>query len=492
MIKILQARDTYEADLHAKEQVNGVGIGYKWTNGIPTTTPAILVFVKKKLTKKSLLSKYSASSLVPEKLNGIPTDIIEVGDIKKQNLKAKIRPIKPGYSCGHRKVTAGTIGGFFIDRDGDPVILSNNHVLSNENAATFGDIIYQPGIADSSGNIQFNGWDTQAAQLPYFGTLKKFLPLRKTGNTHDSAIAKIHSKFIQSGMIDQYYPIINQSLVGFNTPTLNAQVQKVGRTTGFTTGRIIGTNASFTVGYDFGDARFNDCVVCSAMSKGGDSGSIIFDMSMKAVALLFAGSTKVTIGNPIQPIAAYYGLSPWSAAVIPSMELDDGKWSILTARGTIVPGHDSIKITSPANCYCFFQRSLSTFDSVTVTVNTSTDKGATWGPGISIIWPNGILKVNLRYSGSFAGVINGNANLGIGLVQPNTEYVLRIRKTSTSYIGEVNSNNTWYTVIEVPLSMFPTPPLYLVVGKTNEIGYASDHSTIGDNGECVFRDLNVT
>ena len=483
-------KQTHEESLSKKQNVNGVGVGVKWVDGKPTDQAAIIIFVEKKLNKKGIIRKYSSEELIPDEIDGIPTDVIEVGKIQKQNFKARVRPVKPGYSCGHQSITAGTIGGLFIDRDGDPVILSNNHVLSCENNAKIGDIICQPGPSDSN-NINFIGWDQPAAQLPYIGTLKKFVELNRQGNTQDSAIALIHDKFIQSGMVDPFYPVINKSLTGFDSPKVNMQVQKMGRTTGYTTGRIIALNSSFTISYDFGDAKFNDCVVCTSMSKGGDSGSIIFDMNMKAVSLLFAGSPKVTIGTPIQPVVDYYGLSLWNSVPVPSMELDDGQWTLSRSMGTITPGPDSIKIVSPSNCYCFFQRTLPSFSEVKVTVNTGTDKGATWGPGVSIVWPNGIMKINLRYKGSFAGVLNGVENLNIGKAESNKEYTLRFRKTNTSYIGEVQDNNKWYTVIEVPISLFPTSPLYLVIGKTNEIGYAGDHATIGEIGECTFRDLNV-
>lgn len=477
--------------LSSKKNVNGVGIGMKWVNGQPTDQQAVLIFVQKKYTKRGLINKYSEEEMIPSSFDGIPTDVIEVGYIKKQDFKGMIRPIKPGYSCGQKDITSGTIGGVFIDSDGDPVILSNNHVLANENKANIGDIILQPGPSDGPKNVQFKGWDSPASSLPYFSTLKKFVPLTANGNVQDSAIAKIHSKFVQGGMIDPIYPIVNKALSGFGTPSVNMQVQKFGRTTGFTTGRIIGIKASFTVGYDIGECRFNDCIVCTSMSKGGDSGSIILDMNMQAVGLLFAGSPKVTLATPFQTVSKQYGLSLWNTKPVPSMELDDGQWTIFKSYGTITRGIDSIKMVGPANCYCFIQRILSTFQEIKVKVNTGTDKGATWGPGISIVWPNGILKVNLRYSGSFAGVYNGNANLNIGNVQPNKDYILRMRKTAVSYVGEVNDGNKWHTVIEVPVSIFPSNPLYLVVGKTNEIGYVGDNNVMGDTGECTFSDLDV-
>ncbi len=483
-----------EDSLIAINNVNGVGVGLKWVNGVPTNQPAILVFVEEKMTEDGVISKFDASQVVPTEIDGIPTDVIEVGKIEKQSFKGKVRPIKPGYSTGHPAITAGTIGGVFIDKDGDPVVLSNNHVFANENKCKIGDLIYQPGPMDAK-QIDFNrsDWSDPLPALPYYATLKAFSNLSTSGINHqDSAIAVIHDKLIKAGLVDPIYPSINQPLRGFGSPQVGMQVQKCGRTTGYTTGRIMALNASFTVNYGIGNIKFNNCVVCSGMSAGGDSGSIISDMNMNAVALLFAGSPKVTIATPIGTIVNEYGLKLWNApAVMPSMELDDGKWIISTTHGKINHGKDSIAIECPSNGYCLMQRPLGAFSSVSVVVNTGTDKGASWGPGISIQFPNGYLKLNLRHGGSFGGIINGNEVLNIGKTQPNTEYRLRIKKVSNSYIGEILEGNRWYTVIQVPVSVLGPTATNLLVGKTNFQGGLGDHTELGTSGICSFRDLDV-
>jgi hypothetical protein len=62
-----------------------------------------------------------------------------VGRIAKQALpwyRTRLRPLLPGATVGHYKITAGTIGAFATQKKtGRTVILSNNHVLANENAA---------------------------------------------------------------------------------------------------------------------------------------------------------------------------------------------------------------------------------------------------------------------------------------------------------------------------------------------------------------------
>jgi len=475
------------------KSVNGVGIGNKWVNGTPTDTPAIIIFVQKKSTKSNVIGKFSATELIPSSIDGIPTDVIEVGDIIKQGYEAKVRPILPGYSCGHGKITAGTIGGIFFDKDNHPVILSNNHVLANENNASIGDPIYQPGPLDSRGSLQFTGWNNTPANLPYFATLKDFVQLSTSGNKQDSAIARIHQSFLDAGMISDVYPTVNKPLAGFGTPVVNMAVQKMGRTTGYTTGRVIGLNASFTIGYDAGQMRFNECVVCSNMSAGGDSGSLIFDMNMNAVALLFAGSNKVTIANSIGTVVSRYGLRPYKAIAtpMPSFELDDGKWQHASVRGKIVNRPDSVIMTGPANAYNVIQRPISDFKSIRVTVNTGTDLGLSWGPGISVIWPNGNLKVNLRRKNTYGATLNGKETIGIGKVMPNKEYVLRISKANDLYKCEVMGDGVWTTILTVPVSVLPGTPTNLLIGKTNKRGSISDYSSIGQSGSCTFRDLDV-
>lgn len=488
----LAIKNSIADNLISKQSISGIGIGEKWVEGQPTGQPALLIFVQKKYSKNSVINKFSADELIPPSIDGIPTDIIEVGRITKQDgFQTKIRPIKPGFSCAHHDVSAGTIGGFFIDSDNDYVVLSNNHVLANENLAKIGDLIYQPGRLDSKADMRFREWPDPVIDLPYFATLKRFKLLESVNNDHDSAIATIHPKIIMSGLIDSQYPVINQPVSGFADAVVGTNVQKCGRTTGYTTGRVMATNASFSIGYDFGEARFDNSIVLSPMSTNGDSGSLIMDMSMNAIGLLFAGSGKVTLASPIRPIIDYYGLRLWTNDLQPSIELDDGKWLTATTEGTIEVGLDSIKITSPANAYCLFQRQLNDFKSISVTVNTGSDKGLTWGPGLSVIWPNGSLKVNLRHNGTFVGSMNGSEMVGIGKVQPNKDYKLRILRRDNTIVGEVEDDGNTFTVIEIPNTIFSSPPLHMIVGKTNKKGLIGNDKNLGAIGFCSFKDLDV-
>jgi len=52
-------------------------------------------------------------------------------------------------------------------------------------------------------------------------------------------------------------------------------VQKTGRTTEYTTGRIIAIDGRANIIYDQGDAYFEDCILTTVMDMGGDSGSVV-------------------------------------------------------------------------------------------------------------------------------------------------------------------------------------------------------------------------
>jgi hypothetical protein len=423
--------------------------------------------------------------------------VIEVGKIVKHGFRQRVRPIKPGYSVGHHDITCGTIGGFFLDRDGQPVLLSNNHVLANENKANLGDVIFQPGSTDGTANDTFKGWTDPVSALPYIGTLKKFVRLEKNA-VQDSAIVAIHEKLVQGGGVDALYPTINRPLVGFAVAKTGMQVQKCGRTTGYTTGRVLALNSSFSIAYDRGPIKFNDCVVTTAMSKGGDSGSIIMDMEMRAVAHLFAGSPKVTLANPIQYAVEEYGLQIWNPSApvgvgVDTLDFGDNTWKQVTSGGQLAKGPNSLDVKAQANRYCYLESPLGEFNSVSVMVNTGDDKGATWGPGLAVVWPTGVIKVNVRHGNRFGGYFNGAYNINIGNVKPNTNYMLRIRRsTAGTFVGEVQDGNRWFTVMELPVSIFPHSPIAVRVGKHDMNGGPSDNSEFGAEGSCSFRGFTQT
>ncbi|NLJ84350.1 MAG: hypothetical protein GX336_05530 [Halanaerobiaceae bacterium] len=318
--------DRYKARILNRENVVGIGYGRKEKKGKKTGEEALLILVEKKLPPEKLNKK----DLVPQRLGSYCTDVIEVGKLHfLQERTARIRPARPGISIGHYQVSAGTFGALVRDKkSGEPLILSNNHVLANISNGSDGrarkdDPILQPGTYDNGDN---------PADL--IGYLERFVPLYPGEGAADCKIAlaveSLANFFIhlvrpeyrfrlfregRSNLVDCAVArpvseqLISDEIVGIGRvkgiaePELDMEVQKSGRTTGVTRGKIVAVAATVTVSMnEYETATFEDQFITTPMSEAGDSGSLVLDMGNAAVGLLFAGSGKATICNRIKNV----------------------------------------------------------------------------------------------------------------------------------------------------------------------------------------------
>jgi hypothetical protein len=326
--------------------VVGVGRGYKVTAGIRGSTECIVVLVKKKLPRGVL----ETQAMAPAEVHGVPTDVVEVGEIRfleggaegagdepvdtptwteRPRRGARIRPARPGVSIGHYQVTAGTLGAIVWDRKtGEPFILSCNHVLANatsgrDGRAKLGDPIVQPGAAD--------GGTVDRDQI---AVLDRFVPIHMSGRVPACLASKAAERLLNNwlrvtGVAARVEMVTRYSTMAVNTvdaalarplhrssvepailglgelrgaadPELGMAVRKSGRTTGVTAGEITSVDTTTRVVYTGNvTATFRDQIVTGPMGEGGDSGSVLVDADMRAVGLLFAGSDKATLYNRI-------------------------------------------------------------------------------------------------------------------------------------------------------------------------------------------------
>ncbi len=219
------------------------------------------------------------------------------------------RPIQLGTSGGNVNdasrsfCCSGTLGSL-VTKGGVQYILSNNHVLARSDSATVGEAISQPGLIDSSCRV------TSA------DTVANFSQAIKLGNNVDAALAQV-----VSGDVSSNGAILSVGVPASTTatPTVSRGVAKAGRTTGFTCGSIGSVNTNVSVQYQAGcnsGKKFtisytNQVVInSSTFSAGGDSGSLIVTSdTAQPVALLFAGSSTTTIGNPIGDVVKALGIT---------------------------------------------------------------------------------------------------------------------------------------------------------------------------------------
>lgn len=274
-----------------KSNVVGVAVGSKIKNGINTKELCIQVFVSKKVNKDQL----SSENMISKKYKGIKTDVIETGEIKSLALTSKIRPILFGYSISPYlpNVSMAGTAGCLVKSNSKYCILSNNHVLANENKLPLNTPVLQPGT-----------YDKGRYPSDIVAYLSKVIPIQFETSTEsplnnvDAAIASIIS-------INQFSTSIALigKVKGIISPMINLSVKKTGRTTGLTTGKITNTNATIRVQYSNNNtALFTNQILSTAMSSAGDSGSLLLSTSNYAVGLLFAGSNSVTVYNPIRTV----------------------------------------------------------------------------------------------------------------------------------------------------------------------------------------------
>ena len=238
-------------------------------------------------------------------------DVRYVGQIRARAKKSapwfrsRNRPLLIGSSVGFLAsgfIMAGTLG-CFVKKGNSVCILSNNHVLADENRYKIGGTIIQAGALDGG-----------TAKSDAVAKLSAFVKLDMAGaNAVDCAIAKLNGSIqpetsLLKG-IGKLAGVIGRDL------EIGDIVHKVGRTTGVRHGKVTAVELDgVTVEYDIGVVTFDDQVEIEGSGKqsfsdAGDSGSLIVDDELMGSALLFAGGDHggsngkgLTYANPIATV----------------------------------------------------------------------------------------------------------------------------------------------------------------------------------------------
>ncbi len=311
----IEIQEAYTDFLLSIEGVAGVAVGYD---------EHYRVVIKVLVTKPDVTG-------IPEQLHGVPVQVVvteefyaiteweaafRAGGGEPVDRTARFaRPVPIGVSTGHIGVTAGTIACRLKDGAGNVYALSNNHIYARSNTATIGDNVLQPGPYDGGQNPD-----------DAIGTLSDFEPINFSllaSNTIDAAIARCTLETLDNTTPPDGYgkPRSKTALA-----RLRQKVQKYGRTTGLTEGRIDAVNAVVIVlyrnpdfdpdtgtgGLPFKIARFDNQILVKPgvdFAQSGDSGSLVITPAKKAVGLLFAGSTTYTVCNPIDLVLQRFAVT---------------------------------------------------------------------------------------------------------------------------------------------------------------------------------------
>lgn len=285
--------------------ISGAAFGRRVVGECPPEGPALVIYVK----KKQSLQVIPPSLRLPRKVfvgnDPIEVDVVETGPFYTLAFTARERPAPSGISIGHPNIRAGTLGCLVNDNtDGSLCILSNNHILADGNSASIGDATIQPGDADGG-----------SSPVDDIGALKRFITVSCTAtNRVDAAISQVGDPAdVVAEFKDNLMPypapdhqaigllfaggdgrdgrtllnpigdVMTQLNVSFlagagaiGTADIDMAVEKVGRTTEYTTGRVMEIDATVLLGpYACGNAQFDNQIATCTMGCGGDSGSVV-------------------------------------------------------------------------------------------------------------------------------------------------------------------------------------------------------------------------
>lgn len=283
-----------------------IGLGIAYTERPDDFMLAVRVQDEPLSKHKDVLGQISARAR-----GEVNIEVVRDASLYHEHTHHNARAIRSGpvllgssISTSDSNALTGTIGLFpFSKKNDKQVILSCAHVFESTGISNSREII-QPGTADG-GTID-----------NAIGTLLSLYPvnLDNQENVIDAAIADPYA-----GIGDLINTVINPAsnkvftISGVIPPPNHGQVvHKLGRTTGFTSGRIRSKRIRFIeIDYQGNTALFTGFseIVCNdwlkPFSAKGDSGAVVFDDDGAAFGMVFAGGRHFNPGWNIYPDITY-------------------------------------------------------------------------------------------------------------------------------------------------------------------------------------------
>jgi len=247
----------------------------------------------------------AVGGILPQ-LEGVPTRVVMTGKVVAyaKSIVPKGKPggggtLQMGTSTGNDNECASGTLSCVVTKGGTEYFLSNNHVFARENAASNGERIDAPGRYDGH---------PRCAQTPQIGTLAAYQNISFSGNNVvDCAITKPSAGLAYSKVEAGGYQPATSTVAA----SVGLACKKTGRTSGLTTGSVQAINVTIQVQYSAGVATFtNQVQFPGSFIRSGDSGSLAVTASgNNPVALMFAGGSGGSFGNPINSVLSALAIS---------------------------------------------------------------------------------------------------------------------------------------------------------------------------------------
>ena len=152
----------------------------------------------------------------------------------------------------------------------------------------------------------------------------------------------------------------------------------------------------------------------------------------------------------------------------------------------------AIVLDAQANACALAERPLPAGSAIVeCAVQAGPNGGGTWGPGLALVWPKKILRVNLRGGGPY-GIDDGAGQWFTDMIAPSAWHHLRFRlEPQTVFIEGSWDGKFWFPIHAVSRQAFPGDPVAVRLGKMSGQGTCEDYTWLGPFGTSRIKHLQV-
>jgi LPS sulfotransferase NodH len=309
-VELLQRRTAptsrASSPFHPAVNVVGVGVGERVVGGRATGTPAIQLLV----ARKADLADLARGEVLPTVVDGIPTDVVEVGVLHALHGAAqppagtgapRARGVAVRRDTGLSPAPRGTVGAV-VHAGSQPLLLTTRGVFATAGRC---DKDLPAMVRPDDGE----GQGENAERWVPLGALARTLPFCPVSSV-DGAVTTIDLPLLGQDWFRRL-----DCVQGSGTSVVGSVVHKVGAESGYTTGLVVGVTADVVVRYDDGPRVLGGQILVRSLDPDpfalpGDSGALLVEQRTGlAVGMIVAGSGRICVANHLDDVLDGLGVA---------------------------------------------------------------------------------------------------------------------------------------------------------------------------------------
>lgn len=156
-------------------------------------------------------------------------------------------------------------------------------------------------------------------------------------------------------------------------------------------------------------------------------------------------------------------------------------------RNSFINEGKSGEIMALANTAVYAERAVPVGTSVFLAkINPGTDRSASWGPGLGLVFGAKVVKLNLRTQNNELGFFDGEQEKNIKGMQPGKAVWLRMELKGGKVLASYSYDQKNWTEAGGTRILASDKPQWVRLGKMDPAGKNSDMAEKGEHGRCHF------